>query len=80
MASVSGDQLWLVDDDKEIARWLLWAVRLLTLAILFVLVGGSLSILFSGYGQPVRELTYIGAGLLLAYVVYDVGTTLAARQ
>jgi len=28
MTTVSGTQLWIVDDDEEIARWVLWAVRI----------------------------------------------------
>jgi len=79
MATVSGEQLWFLDDDQAIPRWWLWLCRLTAAAILYFLVFGSLMILMTPVGDLVADGIWMAVGVVLAYIVYDFGTELGAR-
>jgi len=78
MATVSGDQLWIVDDDKEIARWGLWAVRV-AVAIAALAVAGPtlLAVLVAPSLEVVAALVGNVVGL---YIVYKIGLYLLASK
>jgi len=78
MATVSGDQLWLVDDDKEIGRWGLWTVRFfVAIAALGVAGPTLLAVLAAPSIGVVAALVGNVVGL---YIVYKIGLYLLASK